>query len=147
MRAGNAADGEAQLRELLLRHLVCGVSRRHVADFVPHHGRELGFVRDMRENAARHIHVPARNRERIHAGVIDDAEGPWQVGPLGRRREACDVVLERGVGVEADRRHNFAVVQRAHLDFLALADEHQLVLASRGIPDARDREQQRKSAA
>ena len=48
------------------------VARGDVADLVTEHAGQLGFVVEIREDAARHVDVAARQRERVDRGTVDD---------------------------------------------------------------------------
>jgi hypothetical protein len=56
------------------RHALHGVARRDVTDLVAEHARELVLGRGDGEDAARHVDVAARQRERVRLAMIDDVE-------------------------------------------------------------------------
>src|SRR5690606_13435637 len=89
----------------------------------------------------------AGQRKGVDDGVVEHAERPGQVRPLGGRGEAAlevlHVALERGVRVEAERGDDLPVVLAAHLDLLRLADERELSFSRGGVTDAGRKEQRR----
>jgi hypothetical protein len=96
-----------------------------MADLVSQHAREFGLGRGERDQAARRVDEPARQREGIDDVRIEHREAPVELGHLGTRRERLanprDIVAQRRVRV-------FAAELRDDLRMLLAADP-QLVLA------------------
>src|SRR5438046_2222360 len=138
--ARDAADGEAELCELLLTHLAHGVARGDVADLVAYHAAELGLGVQVGQDATGDVDVAAGEGEGVDHRIVHDVEGPRQVGSLrgGRepRAELLDPALPRGVGVEPDGRGDLLVVVAAHRDLLRLADQHELPRPGGGVDGA-----------
>src|SRR2546422_9460198 len=82
LRARDAADGETELRKLLLAQLAHGVARGDVADLVAHHAAELGLGVQVGQDSAGDVDVAAGEREGVDHRVVHDVERPRQVGPL-----------------------------------------------------------------
>ena len=133
LRRQHRADAEPDLRQHPLAHLVHAVARGDVADLVPEHARELRLVAHVGEDAAGDVDEAARQRERVHHVVVDDAEGPRQVGPLRLGGEpAADrrhVLLDLAVVVEAELLRDLRVGLLPHRDLLLLAHQGELALA------------------
>ena len=138
--ARDRPDGEPDLRELLLAHLAGGMPRSDVSDLVAHHAGELGLRVQVRQDAAGHVDEAARKCERVHHGVVHDAERPRQIGPLGRRgqprAELFDPALHPRVGVEAHRGRDVPVVFAPQGDFPRFADEAELPAPGGGVDRA-----------
>jgi hypothetical protein len=115
---------------------------RNVADLVADHSHEFGLGIQVGHDAARDVDVPAGKSERVHRGVVHDAECPRQAGPLGASRkpraEALDVLLQPLVGIQANRRGDVLVHLAAHFDLLRLADQRELPLARDRVGGAAD---------
>src|SRR6185503_15998269 len=103
-------QGQPDLGELHLGKLVDRVSGRDVADLVAHDAGELGFRAHVVDEAAGDVDVAAGQREGVDGGVVDDGEGPRQVGALGARgelaAESLDVALQLAVVVKTELLHH-----------------------------------------
>ncbi len=135
--------GKPHLGQLLLAHLADRVARGHVPDFVAEDGCQFRLRVHVGHDAARHVDEAAGDRKRVHRRVVDDAERPGQIGPLGvggnPGTQILDVALQRLVRIQADRRDDVLVRLAAHLDLLRLADQGQLALAGDRVGGAGDR--------
>src|SRR5437867_1971980 len=92
--ACDRADGETELRELLLAQLADGVPGGDVTDLVPYDAGELRLGIQVREDPARDVDEAPGERERVDHRVVHDAEGPGQVGALRGRGEPRAELLE-----------------------------------------------------
>lgn len=105
--------------------------------FVTEYSGQLRFVAQIRQDAARDVDESARQRERVHRGLVNHRELPRQVRPMRRLRElhadVGHIRLPRRVLVHAHRLAHVGVGLAAHLDFLRLGDEHELALSCGGI--------------
>jgi hypothetical protein len=135
-------DEDAEQREpdagaRRFRVLLRGMARRHVADLVSEHTRELRFVVEKRHDPAREIDVSAGQRKRVDRGRIDDGEMPGKVRAFGRAREAhADVLhvpLERFVLINAHLLADFPVHLLPDLNFLRFAHQREFAISRRGI--------------
>ncbi len=116
------------------------MSRGHVTHLVAHHHGELGLRVEVGEDAPGHVDEPAREGERVHRRVVDEAKGPGELGafrPLGNGvPQARHVVLQRRVVVHAERGHRLLVFLLSEGDLLPLADQHELLPAGGGVGGA-----------
>src|SRR5438093_867068 len=62
----DVAQPDAERRRALLLDLAGGVAQVHVTDLVAQHAGELIVAGGVLDQTARHVDVPARNRERVH---------------------------------------------------------------------------------
>ena len=76
-----------------------------VRDLVRQHRRQLALVVGQRQDAARHVDVAAGQREGVDDGAVEDGDGEFGVGLVGRRQQFADDLrqhdLGRPVGVDA----------------------------------------------
>jgi hypothetical protein len=107
---------------------------------VPEHARQLRLALQMREQAARHIDVAARQRERVDDRVIEDREAPRQTGLVrGARHATADRVhvrRERGVIVGTVLGERGGVAFTSERGLLRGRDQHELALVRDGIGGA-----------
>ena len=140
----DGADAEPDLRELGAAHLADGVTGRHMADLMAEDPREFGLGAEVGEDPPGHVDEPAREREGVDDGVVDDPEGPREIGTLGAERhrlaEPLDVGLPFVVGVEAERGDDLRIRLPPDLDLPVLADKNELTFARRRV-DRAPREQ------
>src|SRR5437773_2712165 len=102
----DVAEPDAQRRRTLLLDLPGGVAQVHVADLVAQHARELIVAGGVLDQTARHVDVPARDRERVHVRGVHDPEGPGEVASRGHGDEGPDRRVERRLdGRVVDHRH------------------------------------------
>ena len=91
----HAAD-QRDLARAVLAH--GGVLRDHMRHLVRQHRGELGGVVGERDQAARHVELPARQREGVDRRRVEDGDAVALVRPLGRGDELLDRVwLTSGV--------------------------------------------------
>ena len=133
------ADGEPDLRQLRLAHLVRRMVRDHVPALVAEHRRQLGLAVHVREQPAVDEDRPAREREGVDARVVDDLVRERKVG-AGRNghllAEIGHVRLELRIVVDAHLLLDLFLRVLAHLDLLGAGHEIELELTGVGIADA-----------
>ena len=81
------------LLDLVLAH--GGVLGDDVRHLVRQHGRKLGRVVGERDQPARHVELPARQRECIHRRRVEDDDVVAHVRPLGGGDELGDGLVEQ----------------------------------------------------
>ena len=98
-----------------------------MTDLVTEHSGQLRLRRHQAQQASRDVNEPARQSERIRAGIVDHVEFPGQLRAFRRDRfaspDSLDIGLQR---LAVDEPHSGADALRglaAHLDFLRFADE------------------------
>jgi hypothetical protein len=133
--AQHGAHRKADSGQLSAGDLLHAVPGGNVADLVAEHRRHLGFGGEMGQDAARHVHGAARQREGVDHGVVHHPEAPGQVGALryGRQGEAdpLHVSLELGIVHQGHRSFHLLRELLSHLDLLGLAHEREH-LSARG---------------
>jgi hypothetical protein len=109
----------------------------HVPDLVPEDAHELGLVVEKRNDAAREIDEPARQRECVDCRLIDHRELPGKIGPLRQLRqtqaEIAHVALQLGVVVDPHLRFDLRVGVAAERDLLRLAHQRELAASRHRI--------------
>jgi hypothetical protein len=128
----NHPDAHPQRHELLAAHLRGAVPSGHVSHLVAHHHGELGLGVEVGEDAPGHVDEASGEGEGVHRRIVDEAEGPGQLGPfcaLGDGvAELSDIVLQSGVVVDTERRHRVLILLLAKGNLLPFAHEHELLL-------------------
>jgi hypothetical protein len=115
------------LHELGALELLDGMAVCDVGDLVAEDPGKLGLVLQFIEEAARNVDEPAGEGEGVHFVVVEHAELPGEVG-AGRvggevHADFLDVLLDRGVGVEAaELTLELRGGLTAHGDFLLFTD-------------------------
>ncbi len=141
LRNEDAADEHAKRRAHAARVLRRRMARRHVTDFVSEDPDQLRFVVQIREDAARDVDEPARQREGVDRRRIDNREAPRKIRPLGALREPhpelLHVSLQLVVLVQAHLLAHLRIELAAEADLLLLAHEGDLALAGHRIGGAR----------
>ena len=74
-----------------------GVARDHVTHFVRQHRGKLGFVVGERDQPAGHVKLAGRQREGVDRLRIEHRDLVVQIGPLRRRHQAFDGLLDHGL--------------------------------------------------
>ncbi len=74
-----------------------GVVGDHMAHLVRQHGGKLGFVVGERDQAAGHVELAGRQRKGVDRLRIEHRDVVVQVGPLGRRDQPLDGLLDHGL--------------------------------------------------
>ncbi len=140
--ADHAADGEADLGQLLLAHLAHGVTGVDVADLVAEDRGQLRFRAHHGQDAAGDVDRASRDGEGVDDRAVEHGEAPGQAGPraLGGqgRAQLADVGLKGRVVVNAVGGGDLRVRLLAELDLLAFGVEHELLLAGDGVHGAGD---------
>ena len=96
--ADDVADDAAHQRGLLRLLLADrGVAGDDVSHLVGQHGGKLGLVVGERDQAAGHVKLAARQRERVDRLRIEQGDLVMQVGPLGRRNQPLDGLLDHAL--------------------------------------------------
>ena len=72
-----------------------GMARDHVAHLMRQHRGELGLVVGERDQPARDVELAVRQREGVDRRRIEDGDLVFQIGPLGRRHQPVDGLLDR----------------------------------------------------
>ena len=70
---------------------------RHVADLVPEHRGELRLRVEVREDAARDVHVASRQRERVDLFAVEHRERELHVWPVADGDDALAEVAHVGL--------------------------------------------------
>jgi len=126
-----------------------GVSGGDVPDLVAKYGGELVLRVEQREQAARHVHGAAGERECVRLGRVDDREGVWHVAtwrqpgqPLADR---SDVRGERRILDQPHRLGNALRLGLAEIALRRLRNDHDLGPPTHRV-DRASREQDGRNA-
>ena len=113
------------------------MARGDVADFVAEDSDELRFVVEIRQDAARDVDEPARQRKRVDRGRVDDGKAPRQVRALRASRDAhaeiLHVALQFGIFIQPHFLADLRVELASDRNLLLFAHEGQLALARHRI--------------
>ena len=90
-------DAADQIGLLLLLLAQLGMVGDDMAHLMGDHRGELGIVVGERDQSARHIKLAGRQRKGIDRLRIEDGDLVMQVGPLRRRDQALDHLLDHGL--------------------------------------------------
>ncbi len=73
-----------------------GVLGQHMRHLVAQHRGQFRGVAGERDQAARHVKLPGRQRERVHRAGIEDRDPVGLVGAIGRRDQPVDRLADQG---------------------------------------------------
>ena len=79
-----------------------GVLGQHMRHLVAQHRGQFRGVAGKRDQAARHIELAGRQRERVHRAGIEDGHAIGLIGAIGRRDQPVDGLADQG-GSASDR--------------------------------------------
>ena len=108
-----------------------------MADFMPHHSGQLGFITEVCKDTAGQIDISAWNCECVDDGRIHNREVPFEIGPVGDSDKLASqrlhVCLQRHILDNPVLLANLRIGLLADRDFLALGNQYNLPLSSNGI--------------
>jgi len=93
IRRQDHPESEPQLGDLGPTHPHHPVARRDVADLMAHDPRHLGIGVQVGQDPPGHVNVAPGQGEGVDGGIVQDPEGPGEVGPLRGRRHPLTHVI------------------------------------------------------
>ena len=100
-RAQYRRSQHAQPGVLLARGALRTMACRDVADLVADHAGQVGLTLHVRHDAARHVHIPARQRKGVDLRAVEHGEVPLQLAAMRQAGQALaqcvDIRLHRRV--------------------------------------------------
>ena len=91
---GNDAGHDGGLARLVFADR--GVLGQHMRHLVPQHRRQFRGVAGQRDQAARHVKLAGRQRERVHRARIEDRHLVGLIGTIGGRDQPVDRLADQG---------------------------------------------------
>ncbi len=131
-RYQHRTEHRSQPRRGLCALLAHSVARGDVPDLVADHPGEFGLGIQIGHDAARDVDIAAGQREGVDVRAVDHREPPFQLRPMALLRQPHahlrHVGLQRGIVQRRILLQHVLVGLQAHLDFLRLGHQHEILV-------------------